>query len=475
VNDDGDLMMRALAFGIPLEETRRGAAFYRRRADGRTSLSGTRFTREAIVSRLRVVEKIACALEARGRIDRHRPALAGAAHLVAADARGREDDLWREARTLARRAAGPRWRRVRARLVRLAAGPRVTSGASSSRAGPAVSDADARSGLELADDIGRRAPADPAPPGSPAIPARAIPAVSVVIPAFNRAHVLPRALGSVLAQTFGDFEVLVVDDGSTDGTADVVAAGRDPRVRCVRQARNAGVAAARNRGIRESRAPLIAFLDSDDEWLPEKLAEQVAVFRRQPDRMGLAYTGVETVHEDGSTSVQRPRGRGDAYRTLLWTNAIHGGGSNVMIRRDVVAAVGFFHEGVPAIEDYDYWIRIARFFTVDFVEAPLIRYHDRQIAGRRSLAIAANLDARWWLYRTHLAEMRRHAVAHLFLLNTARWALGMPHPDRRAIRRFAARAVVEKPVSRMALAMLAQTLVPPARRVPWVRRHAAME
>lgn len=476
VNDDGDLMMRALAAGVPLTESRRGAAFYRRRADGRLSLSGTRLTRDAIASRLRVVEKIECLLEASGELDSHRPALAEAAGLVAADARRRAPDLWRAARALARRTGGRPWRPTRARILRrLAASRGRTAAPGRKPASPRLPpDTDARAGLDRADAIIRRAAADEGPRAS-AWPARAVPAVSVVIPAFNRAHLLPRTLGSVLAQTFADFEVLVVDDGSTDGTAAVAASSGDPRVRPVRQPRNAGVAAARNRGIRESRGGLIAFLDSDDEWMPEKLGAQVALFRRHSPRLGLTFTGVETVHEDGSTSVQRPRDRGDVYRTLLWNNAIHGGGSNVMIRRDVVATVGFFHEDLPAIEDYDYWIRVARFFAVDFVEAPLIRYHDRQASGRRSLAATANLDARWRLYRTHRAEMRRHRVAHLFLLNTARWALGLPHPDYRAIRYLAARAVVEKPVSRMALAMLAQSLVPPVRRVPWVRRYAAME
>ena len=106
----------------------------------------------------------------------------------------------------------------------------------------------------------------------------ASPQVSVVIPTYNRAHILGRAIDSVLQQTHRDLELIIVDDGSSDGTAALVRGIEDPRVRYVHQ-QNRGVSAARNRGIAEARAEWLAFLDSDDEWLPQKLERQFSALR----------------------------------------------------------------------------------------------------------------------------------------------------------------------------------------------------
>ena len=187
------------------------------------------------------------------------------------------------------------------------------------------------------------------------------PIVSIVIPTYNREHLLSRALDSVLAQTLGDFEVLVVDDGSTDETAVLMAEyeARDERIRYFIQPQNAGVSAARNRGLREARGEFIAFLDSDDEWMPEKLERQTELLQVLPERFGLVYTGVESVFSNGSR-VDLPKYRGHIYHEMLRKNVVHGGGSNVMLRRSAVERAGFFDEGIPAIEDYDYWIRVTQ-------------------------------------------------------------------------------------------------------------------
>jgi O-antigen biosynthesis protein len=486
VNQDGDLMMRALARGIPLLETTRGAAFYRRRPAADGSLSGTRRTPTGLAARIRVVRKAAYWLADEGRLDAYRDALATALRAIAADAGEDQPGLRAQALELARRyAAGAPGRRLPGslrRATRRLVPRRVFQGMCAPDAGASPiqeqassADEEVRYGLARAAAIDVRAGSV-----SPGLRPRVLtpaprPLVSVVLPTYNRAHLLPRTLRSVSAQTFGDFEVLVVDDGSTDDSASVVAAHGDGRVRYLRQPANAGVGAARNRGLREARGDLIAFLDSDDEWLPEKLERQVAVLRDAPDEIGLVYTGVQTVRSDGTTSVGRPQDRGDVYREMLWRNVIHGGGSNVVIRRGVVAAVGFFHEGLSAIEDYEYWLRITRFFRVEFVDEPLIRYHDPRGAERRSLALGANLDARWWMYRRHADEMRRAGVAHLFLLKTVRWALLFPERDAAAVRRLALQAVLEAPASRRAFAMFLRTMVPAAGQFRWIQRHAALE
>jgi O-antigen biosynthesis protein len=482
VNDDGDLVMRALIYGTPLVDASRGRGYYRRLAGGQVSLSGTRLERRGLANRLRTLEKIAWLLRDRGVLDRHRDAMSVALHTVAHDALG-EPDLHARALRLAREHRPPRARRA----VRRALG--VTRGAWGSLGGrrralqadggarSAQASAEPGSPIEVVWGLEHAARVSEAPlrPTAAASPARLRPAVSVVVPTYNRAHVITRTLQTVLAQTFNDVEVLVVDDGSTDDTEQVVRSCTDGRVHYLRQPANAGVSAARNRGLREARGEFIAFLDSDDEWMPRKLELQVALFRRVPEEVGLIYTGVETMRDDGTTTLERPQERGNVYREMLWRNVIHGGGSNVMIRREVVATVGYFHEGLAAIEDYEYWLRISRCFAVDFVDEPLMRYHDPRAGLRRSRALEANLEARWWLYRRHADEMRRAGVAHLFFLKTIRWAMGFPQVDLHAIRRLAVQAVREAPTSRMAWAMFARVALPGAAQVPWVRRHAALE
>jgi O-antigen biosynthesis protein len=438
-NDDGDLVMRALARGVSLVEASEGAGFYRRRADGELSLSDRRFTRRSLQDRLRVVRKVAFVLRESGRLDGYRPALATAFGLVASDAEAAHPDLARSATALARYHRPPARRRLVARL-RPPAGPAVPAPREPS------SGRDVPFGLKRAwDVIENRTIEDVALER----PGWHRPRVSVIVPTFNRAAVLPRAIHSVLAQSWTDFELLIVDDGSTDATADVVARHRDPRMRYLRQPRNAGVSAARNRGLRDARGDFVAFLDSDDEWLPGKLLAQLTVFERAPADLGLVYTGVECVCADGRRRVDVPEERGDVYRHMLGRNVVHGGGSNVMMRRNVVAVVGFFDERLRAIEDYEYWLRIARFFTVDYVAEPLIRYHDPVTADRRSQALAANLETREWFFRKYAREMRHAGVAHLFLLKSMRRALAAERPDVGAARRLAIRAVREAPTSRM--------------------------
>lgn len=289
------------------------------------------------------------------------------------------------------------------------------------------------------------------------------PTVSVIIPTYNRAHVLTRALESVLAQTFEDFEVLVVDDGSTDGTAALMAEyeARDERVRYLVQPQNAGVSAARNRGLREVRGAYIALLDSDDEWLPAKLERQVARFEELPDEVGLLYGGVEDVGPGGVRAVHTPEHRGDLSSMMLRRNVIHGT-SGVMIRRAAAERAGYFDEGIPAIEDWDYWIRVTRHFEVDFVSEPLIRYHDPAGVERKSLNTEENIDARAWLYRMHGAEMRRAGTAHHFLLESARRHLNASPPDLRAVRRLALAAVRARPLVRAPYRMLLRAFAPAA-------------
>lgn len=198
------------------------------------------------------------------------------------------------------------------------------------------------------------------------------PSVSVILPTHNRARLLPTALHSVLAQTFQDFELLVVDDASSDGTASLRERFVDERIRWFRHDLPRGGGAARNTGIVHSRGEYIAFLDDDDEWFPEKLARQMDVMRKSPAKVAAVYTGYLIVDRaSGSVRGRRiPRRRGDLRAALLKSNPI-GGTSSMLLKRSCLDKVGLFDESLPSFQDRDLWIRISRDFHFDYVEAPL--------------------------------------------------------------------------------------------------------
>lgn len=293
-----------------------------------------------------------------------------------------------------------------------------------------------------------------------ATPDARAPLVSVILPTYNRAHVIGRALRSVLEQDFTDFEVLVVDDASTDDTERVVRAFGDPRIRYLREPRNGGPNAARNRGLREARGEFIAFLDSDDEWLPGKLSRQVARFRELPETVGAVYTGVETLTPRGERKWFVPRRRGDLYPALLAHNVLHGASQSIMIRRSVTERVGGFDVRYPAIGDYDYWVRVSACCEIDHVAEPLARYHDTVSEARVSRSYANNLRGRELFYEKHRAEMKRLGVAHRFLTESARRHLKRAHWDPVQARELLREALAEQPRDVHAWLLLAKSWIP---------------
>ena len=195
------------------------------------------------------------------------------------------------------------------------------------------------------------------------------PRVSVIIPTFNRVGLLVEAVDSVLAQTFKDFELLVVDDGSTDGTQERLQPyGR--RVTCVHQP-NQGVSAARNTGVARSSGDLIALLDSDDLWRPAKLARQVAFFENHPDAQ-ICQTEEIWIRRGQRVNPKKHHRKPSGWifepslaRCLVSPSA-------VMMRRGLLEAVGGFDESLPACEDYDLWLRVSRHCPVQLIDAPLV-------------------------------------------------------------------------------------------------------
>lgn len=203
-----------------------------------------------------------------------------------------------------------------------------------------------------------------------------MPKVSVIIPTYNRALYIDRAVRSVLAQTYTDFEVIVVDDGSTDDTPARVQALAQaaPRVRYLRHETNQGAQIARNTGIQVAKGQHIALLDSDDEWLPHKLERQILLYQQASDRIGVVYAGYLEVSDNGPRPRRHlPTIRGDIYHHLLTSYGVPI--LTLLIKRECLEKAGPFSVPIRAYQEWDLCIRLARHCEFDFVPDCLAIYH----------------------------------------------------------------------------------------------------
>jgi glycosyltransferase involved in cell wall biosynthesis len=196
----------------------------------------------------------------------------------------------------------------------------------------------------------------------------------VIIPAYNAGRTVGAAVDSVVAQTFGNFELLVVDDGSSDDTADVVHARADRRVRCV-TTHNGGVSRARNHGLASTSGELVAFLDADDAWHPTKLERQVQALGSS-SAIGLSFAGAELVDDQLRRIGDDPAVWYRDYCQALLTigNVVSGGGSSVLVRRLLLDAAGGFDPQLSQTADWDLWLRLSLATDFAAIAAPLVRY-----------------------------------------------------------------------------------------------------
>jgi glycosyltransferase involved in cell wall biosynthesis len=261
-----------------------------------------------------------------------------------------------------------------------------------------------------------------------------MPDLTVIVPTHNRSRLLRQALLSVLWQRDVDLEVIVVDDGSSDDTASVVSGLRDARIRMVRHRVPRGVSAARNQGIGEARGDWVAFLDDDDLWAPEKLAEQLRAARRE--RRSWAYTGHVNVTLDMRViGGARPAPPEEVVERLPRANEIPGGGSNVIVHRETLTEAGPFDGRLKNTEDWDMWIRLSRLGPPAWVCRPFVGY--------RIHPGAASLDTRQLLMGAALIESRYggpidwvalHRHLGRVLLRAGSWREALPQYLRAATR-----------------------------------------
>ena len=203
-----------------------------------------------------------------------------------------------------------------------------------------------------------------------------MPKISVIIPAYNAMTYLPETMATVLNQTVADFEVIVVNDGSSDETEQWVAQLVDPRVKLISQ-KNQGLAAARNTGIDHAKGEYLAFLDADDLWESTKLEKQVRCLEENPE-VGLVYTWSALINEQGILTgrVFKSHAEGNVWKTLIGYNIVWCG-SVAMVRRSCFDRVGAFDRQLSSFnngEDWDMWLRIAAEYPFKVIKEPLVYY-----------------------------------------------------------------------------------------------------
>lgn len=253
--------------------------------------------------------------------------------------------------------------------------------------------------------------------------------ISVIIPTYNREATITKAIESVLNQTYPVQEVIVVDDGSTDNTEEVVGRIEDERIRYFKTPENHGAGAARNYGVKQARCELIAFHDSDDEWLPEKIERQMAYLEEHPD-VGLVYTSF-TAYIDNKSFVF-PEGcmdkcdeyEGNLLRKQLIGNVV--GAPTILMPKSVFEELDGFDENMTALEDWEFAIRVASKYPLGFVAEPCVKV---SLEGNRmSSDVAKHYKNNCYILAKHadiyLREQMLDAVAENLLLQAKHDGVG---------------------------------------------------
>jgi len=244
-----------------------------------------------------------------------------------------------------------------------------------------------------------------------------IPTVSVVIPAYNRAHLVGQAIRSVLDQTYQDFEIIVVDDASTDNTEEVVKGFSDSRIRYLRHEQNYGAPWARNSGAEAARGEHLAFLDSDDVWYPQLLERQLAVLVSLPPAVGMICCGM--IRKEGkSHTIRRPGTRGLTFDE----NLMHGKGictSSFVVRKTAFQTVGGFDVEFSSFQDFDFLLRMSAKYRVEAIDDVLLEYR----LGEDSISLNMASKAKGFerIINTYRNDILRLGLMHRYIFRLGQY------------------------------------------------------
>jgi glycosyltransferase involved in cell wall biosynthesis len=241
-----------------------------------------------------------------------------------------------------------------------------------------------------------------------------MPKVSVIIPTHNRADLLQSAISSVLNQTFNEFEIIVIDDHSTDSTSSVVAGFNDQRIKYIQNKGKNGPSVARNLGINNARGEYIAFLDDDDEWLPAKLEKQTGILDVSPKKVCGIYSRPLLIDKrTGKTFSENsgfPQLKGNLLSQLLIKNPIHT--CTLVVRKKCLDQIGLFDETMRYMEDRDLWIRLAMRWDFQYIDEPLTKTYHHGLSH-----LSGNLEG-----QTQGREILLNRYQHLLKKNKKSWA-----------------------------------------------------
>ncbi len=274
--------------------------------------------------------------------------------------------------------------------------------------------------------------------------------VSVIIPVYNGERTIRETIESVLGQSFSDFELIVIDDGSVDRTVEILSQIKDPRIRVLSYP-NRGLAASRNRGIAEASGEYVTFIDADDLWTSDKLQSQYQALQNHPEA-AVAYSWSDCIDE--SSRFLRPGSHttlsGNVYPHILVNNFVENG-SNVLVRRSIFAEVGLFDESLSAAEDRDMWIRLAARYHFVAVSKPLVLYRISQTSmsanvfkqSRESIAV---IEKAYSQAPQSLKHLKKRSLANIYKYLTVKALDEKPDSGRaRTAVQFLYQAVINDP------------------------------
>lgn len=241
--------------------------------------------------------------------------------------------------------------------------------------------------------------------------------ISVIIPTYNRAHLLKRAINSVLNQTYKDIEVIIVDDCSEDNTKEVVNSIESKKIRYIRLENNSGACKARNVGIKKSSGEYIAFLDSDDEWCPDKLEKQYNYLIMNESNIVVCNYNYEKWNK--TKLAMRKSNNFITYDELLYKNYVTTGA--ILTKKSILEDVGFFDESMPRYQDWELALRISKKYKIGFMDEPLLTLHYQQNSITNSTSKKKKYIALEKMYKENKKGYDKNHIAKAHLS----WSMGM--------------------------------------------------
>lgn len=248
--------------------------------------------------------------------------------------------------------------------------------------------------------------------------------VSIILPTYNRGHCIQRAVESVLRQSIHDYELIIVDDASTDDTEEYIRSLSDGVVRYIRLSQNVGAGAARNAGIRAARGEYIAFQDSDTEWVGNKLEKQLRYMDSQDESVAMVYSPYKMIYTDHiliypSQDVPMEEKSGNILCSLLEHPLI--GTPTMLIRREVMNKLGGFDPAMRALEDYELSIRIAETYKIGIIDEVLLISHNEKDSISNNAE--GYIDTSFYLLQKHRSLFDQYDMTMTYLNQLSRYAV----------------------------------------------------